>query len=333
MLPRGLPSDLLQRHCNSLPRIIGSLILATSIGVWIVAFAMIEKAANTPEHADKESQRTSWSSKRAAQIGRWGIWQSSLAREAQAYQPASPYDARSRLVLLGDSITEAWRGTSYGDVVERASGVPQVLDETLGRRWPEPLVLGISGDQTQHVLWRLSHGEVSARMAVDDRLCVVLLIGTNNLAAGHSPEQVADGINAIARRLLNHTRAKVLLHALLPRADNVAATRARSRSGKPLHSFRPLIDRVNALLNRSAARLAAENPGRVRFVDCGRVFTPFSKPSTRFAAGGGGGGGGPRGVSAVVNSASGLIAARSEEARQAPWRASAGAPGLFIERA
>ena len=62
-------------------------------------------------------------------------------------------------MLLGDSITEAWRGTSYGNPSERTAGVPAVLHQTLGKQFDaSPLVLAISGDQTQHLLWRLQLG-------------------------------------------------------------------------------------------------------------------------------------------------------------------------------
>ena len=43
------------------------------------------------------------------------------------------------------------------------------------------MVLGIAADHTQHLLWRLSNGELSAPMAADPNLIAVLLIGTNNL--------------------------------------------------------------------------------------------------------------------------------------------------------
>jgi len=38
------------------------------------------------------------------------------------------------------------------------------------------------------VLWRVAQGEVSKAMARDPLLLVSLLIGTNNLGHGHSPE-------------------------------------------------------------------------------------------------------------------------------------------------
>jgi len=84
-----------------------------------------------------------------------------------------------------------------------------VLDETLAKQYPNPrpLVLAISGDETQHVLWRMHLGggqelgsPLNLRMANDTNLLVSLLIGTNNLGnAKHSPLDTANGIYAIAK--------------------------------------------------------------------------------------------------------------------------------------
>jgi len=245
--------------------------------VYAVLLHLIEMATLTEERSDSASPRTPWSSRRRRQISRWHEYQQQLARVCSQYQPASPYDDRSRLVLLGDSITEAWGGTSYGEPVERAAGAPLVLQQTLAQRWMDPFVLGISGDQTQHLLWRLSHGELSGPMAADPRLLVVLLIGTNNLGAGHAPEDVARGVLAVANAVLNRTRGRVLVNALLPRGDG-AHTLARlcpprcNADGQPYESFTPAIHEVNSLVAAAIGRLARSSSLRARFVDCGSSF-------------------------------------------------------------
>lgn len=260
-------------------KLLVTVLLFVSICAWTVAFQKIEEAAHHAECAYLDSPRTVWSTKRTGQLDKWRDFQQQLASVAAAYEPATPYDARSRLVLLGDSITESWSGTSYGERIERAAAIPSVLDDTLGRRWPRPMVLGISGDQTQHVLYRLGPkgGELVSAMRTDPRLLVVLLIGTNNLAAGHTPEDVVAGIGKIARRLLNGTRGRLLVNMLLPRGDgmrvlsHICPPRC-AKDGAPFSSFRPLIDRTNELLERSMPALATAFPERVRLIDCSQPF-------------------------------------------------------------
>ena len=300
------------QRCTPL-RVVVSVVLLGSITVWAVAVNIIAANANVPELATVESPRTLWSCKgRSQQMARWYSYQSQLAAEAVHYEPASPYDNRARLLLLGDSITESWRGTSMGEPRSDpwAASMPSVLEETLGKRWPSPLVQGISGDQTQHVLWRLAHGEISARMAGDARLVVVLMIGTNNLGMGHTPEQVVEGIGAVIAKLLNLTKGRILVNALLPRGDGQRRLPALcppscAKNGKPLRSFRPLIERVNALLNLSMGRLAARNPGRVSYVDCGKLFDPsgMHRAAASTDQNGGSGGGGLDGLGLISGGA------------------------------
>ncbi len=264
----------------TVPRAIVCVLLMSFLVIWSSALHAIDKATHLEERAAIETPPTMWSAKRVSVIPQWKDWHGTLVEEAAAYEPASPYDARSRLVLMGDSITELWRGSQIGEPSEKSDGVPQVLQETLARRWPNPLVLGINGDQTQHLLWRISHGEVSSTMAADRRLMIVLLIGTNNLYKGHEPEEVAEGILAVARRLLNITQGKLLVNALFPRGDGARLLPPMcpprcNANGKPLHSFMPAIGVVNRLVNSTLSKqLAAEYPARVRYVDCGRVFLP-----------------------------------------------------------
>lgn len=109
-------------------------------------------------------------------------------------------DAYLDVVFLGDSITQSWGGpgrrvgSPAADVWERWYG---------GRR---AAAFGISGDRTQHVLWRLDHGLLEH---LDPKL-VVLMIGTNNVPHD-GPADIARGIEAIVARLQGGTDARVLV--------------------------------------------------------------------------------------------------------------------------
>ncbi|MGN0884461.1 MAG: GDSL-type esterase/lipase family protein [Candidatus Spyradosoma sp.] len=110
-----------------------------------------------------------------------------------------------RLVFVGDSITDNWRGP--GKAAWNASFA----------RF-SPLNLGYSGDRTENVLFRLTYGE-NLPPNIRPR-AFVLLIGTNNF--GHrddAPEDVAAGEIKIVE-LLRKARpdAHVVVMATFPRA-------------------------------------------------------------------------------------------------------------------
>lgn len=109
-----------------------------------------------------------------------------------------------KLAFLGDSITQGWEG-----------GGREVWDQYYADR--NAINLGIGGDRTEHIIWRLTHGglgKISPGV-------VVLMIGTNN--TGHfmqEPAQVAEGVEeilAILRTRLPST--KVVLQAIFPRGE------------------------------------------------------------------------------------------------------------------
>ena len=112
------------------------------------------------------------------------------------------------LVFLGDSITDLWRSRGRA-----------VWDKYYGGL--HAANLGIGGDRTQHVLWRLDHGEIAGlRPKV-----VVLMIGTNNtgierdgLTPRNSPAEAAEGVLAIVNDLRRQLpEAQILLLAIFPR--------------------------------------------------------------------------------------------------------------------
>lgn len=118
------------------------------------------------------------------------------------------------LLFVGDSITGRW--------------------ETVGERiWNRYYVhrramnIGIGGDGTEHVLWRLGHGVTDG---IEPKVAIVM-IGTNNLDTYlrfdvGSPGDVADGIWAVVRTLeKNLPETEILLLGLLPRDHKETLTR------------------------------------------------------------------------------------------------------------
>jgi lysophospholipase L1-like esterase len=106
------------------------------------------------------------------------------------------------LLLIGDSITHGWEGAK------------NTWEKYYGKR--NAVNLGIGGDGTQHVLWRLENGNIDG---ISPKLAV-LMIGTNN-AGGNSSEDIAAGIKAIVEKLrAKLPQTKVLILGIFPRGTN-----------------------------------------------------------------------------------------------------------------
>lgn len=108
------------------------------------------------------------------------------------------------LLMIGDSITHGWESSGK-----------EVWAKYYGSR--NAANLGIGGDGTQHVLWRLENGEIEN---IHPKLAVVL-IGTNNSnGEKYTAEQIADGIKAIVCKLRTKLpETKILILAIFPRGD------------------------------------------------------------------------------------------------------------------
>ncbi len=108
------------------------------------------------------------------------------------------------LLFIGDSITQAWEGPGKEAWAKQFA--------------PKNAVnLGIGGDRTQHVLWRLDNGNIKD---IKPKLAVIM-IGTNN-SRQNKPEETAAGVTAIVTKLREKLpETKILLLAIFPRgADN-----------------------------------------------------------------------------------------------------------------
>ena len=112
---------------------------------------------------------------------------------------------QAQVIFIGDSITQHW-DTEGAEVWARYYAPRKALN------------LGISGDETQHVLWRLENGNLAG---LQPKVAVVL-VGTNNVDdEAIRVAQVADGVRAIVEQLRERLPGtRVLLVALLPRNEN-----------------------------------------------------------------------------------------------------------------
>jgi len=114
-----------------------------------------------------------------------------------------------QVLFLGDSITERWQMPVWdAKRVWEANMTPRGV-----------LNAGVSGDRTEHLRWRLDHGNLNGPAPKG----VVVLIGTNDLGHGRPPAEAAEGIRATLiqlRQKLPSTR--ILLLGLWPRGATPA---------------------------------------------------------------------------------------------------------------
>jgi len=142
----------------------------------------------------------------------------------------------SEILFIGDSITYNWASNSRGK---------PVWDQHYAKM--NVVNMGISGDKTENILWRLRNGSLDQ---VTPKVAVVLA-GTNNIHRD-SPEQIAQGVEAIVNEILTSCPScRVLLMGVFPRGY------------QPNAPERSKIIEVNRRISQMA-----DNP-RVRFLDIG----------------------------------------------------------------
>jgi beta-glucosidase len=126
-------------------------------------------------------------------------------RQASFNERVKEVGKKAQLIFIGDSITHSWEGDGKEIWAERFAKY-------------DAINLGIGGDRTQHVLWRLDNGNLEGLSPK----AAVLMIGTNNSnGEDNTPEQIADGVRAIVEKLRNKLPStKILLLPIFPRGEN-----------------------------------------------------------------------------------------------------------------
>ncbi len=142
------------------------------------------------------------------------------------------------LLFLGASITDGWRTAGN-----------EVWDKFYAPR--HAAAFGNAGDRTQHLLWRIRHGEVDG---LQPKVVVVLIGTANTFYPSNTSVQVTEGICAVVKELRARlAQTKILLLAIFPRGEKTDPVRAELKE-------------INIALGQ------LELDPKVRFLDLGAKF-------------------------------------------------------------
>ena len=106
------------------------------------------------------------------------------------------------VLFIGDSITAGWNGGGHAVWTNRYTKLNAAN-------------FGISGDRTEHVLWRIANGELDG---IAPKV-VILMIGTNN--NNEPAPRITAGVTAIVKQIHEKLpQSKLLLLGIFPRGAN-----------------------------------------------------------------------------------------------------------------
>ena len=150
-----------------------------------------------------------------------------IARHKEFLKRIEKSKGKGDVIFLGDSITHGWEGQ-------------KAWKESFGEF--NPVNLGIGGDQTGHVLWRITEGKELEHL---NPKAAVIMIGTNN-TGGHSAEQIAGGIKAIVEELKKQKpHMKILVLGVFPRASGTKGDKS-----VPPEKLNKKIPAINAIISK-----------------------------------------------------------------------------------
>ena len=166
----------------------------------------------------------------AARDDKWMARHEGFLAEAKEIDP--------QVVFVGDSITDGWRTDGRSVWEERIAPLNAAN-------------FGIDGDRTQHVLWRIEHGEFDK---VKPKV-IVLMIGTNNTPKGrNTAQEVIEGVIEVVQRLRRKLPGtKILLLGIFP----------RGQKGEPI---RDELKEINGAISK------LDDGKAVKYLDIGSKF-------------------------------------------------------------
>jgi lysophospholipase L1-like esterase len=166
-----------------------------------VVMALILAAAGRPAQAQLRCGSFFTEHPVAAPQARVDFWAVSSFQRINLQVKTLPY----KVLFFGDSIIERWLLPLWD--------AKPVWDANMPQRGV--LNAAVSGDRTENLRWRLENGNLDGPPPKG----VILLIGTNDLGHGRSPQEAAEGIRVTLMRLHDQLPStRILLLGLTPRA-------------------------------------------------------------------------------------------------------------------
>ncbi len=142
-------------------------------------------------------------------------------RQAQVLRRAKEAPGDYDIAFIGDSITQGWESPA-------PKGGRNVWQEFYGKR--KVINFGVSGDRTEHVLWRFEQGQMEGIKAKVS----VVMIGTNNSNKNqdgtdtYSDAEILEGITTIVNEIRRRQpETQILLLGIFPRAKTFSPQRGR----------------------------------------------------------------------------------------------------------
>jgi len=197
-------------------------------------------------------------------------------QEREAAINAAVADTKSlpdvKLLFVGDSITDFWLLGDNPWVKGQRCG-RKVWDESFGQRGSANFAfnIGISGDRTEHLLYRLQPRAQGGLGQIDapelNPEFIVLLVGINNSWAAEEPvaDSVFEGVRAVIHALhAGKPDARIILQTLLPtnqESRNAEVVRPVNRrlvalaSSPPYAKFVALLDLYPAFVDASGKQV------------------------------------------------------------------------------
>ena len=133
-------------------------------------------------------------------------------RQSLVLQRAKENPGDYDIEFIGDSITQGWEGAGKN-----------VWQDFYGHR--KVINFGVSGDRTQHVLWRFEQGQLDGIKAK----VAVVMIGTNNSNNKDNTEaEILEGVTAIVQQIrTRQPDTKIILLGIFPRGATFSPQRGK----------------------------------------------------------------------------------------------------------